>query len=89
MLKRISNAKHPRDINQMDHQLVELSTSEQPDLLELIPSPAVLASLVMAEMGRRGGQIGGKRRLQTMTKAQRKKAASNAAKARWRKARNL
>jgi hypothetical protein len=34
-------------------------------------------------MGRKGGQIGGKRRLVTMTPAQRKKAATKAAQARW------
>jgi hypothetical protein len=37
----------------------------------------------MAAMGRKGGQIGGKRRLVTMTAAKRKKAAAKAAKARW------
>jgi hypothetical protein len=37
----------------------------------------------MAEMGRRGGQIGGKRRLVTMTEKERSDIASAAAKARW------
>jgi hypothetical protein len=36
-------------------------------------------------MGRKGGQIGGKRRMVTMTPAQRRKAAAKAAKARWSK----
>ncbi len=36
----------------------------------------------MAAIGRKGGQIGGKRRLKTMTKAQRSKVAAKAAKAR-------
>jgi hypothetical protein len=40
---------------------------------------------VMREMGARGGKIGGKRRLETMTPAQRKRSAANAAKARWAK----
>jgi hypothetical protein len=39
----------------------------------------------MAEMGRRGGRIGGKRRLETMTKRQRSNVAKAAAKARWAK----
>ena len=39
----------------------------------------------MSEMGRKGGKIGGKRRLKTMTKAERSKIATNAAKARWKK----
>jgi len=42
-------------------------------------------SEVMREMGARGGKIGGKRRLQTMTPEERKKSASKAAKARWSK----
>ena len=40
---------------------------------------------VMREMGARGGRIGGKRRLETMTDEQRKRSARKAAKARWAK----
>jgi hypothetical protein len=40
----------------------------------------------MREMGAKGGKIGGKRRLETMTDAQRTKSARKAAKARWAKA---
>jgi hypothetical protein len=39
----------------------------------------------MAAIGRKGGQIGGKRRLKTMTKTQRSKIAAKAANARWKK----
>jgi hypothetical protein len=39
----------------------------------------------MSEMGRKGGTIGGKRRLKTMTPEQRSSVASNAARARWAK----
>jgi hypothetical protein len=42
-------------------------------------------SHLMAEMGRRGGKIGGKRRLETMTAAQRSAVALKAARARWTK----
>ena len=42
---------------------------------------------VMREMGSKGGKIGGKRRLETMTDEQRKRSARKAAKARWAKAR--
>jgi len=41
---------------------------------------------VMREMGAKGGKIGGKRRLITMTDEQRKRSARKAAKARWAKA---
>jgi len=42
-----------------------------------------MVSKVMAEMGRRGGRIGGKRRMETMTAEERSTVASNAAKRRW------
>jgi hypothetical protein len=42
-------------------------------------------SRVMAAMGRRGGKIGGKRRLTTMTAEQRRTVAQKAAQARWSK----
>jgi hypothetical protein len=45
-----------------------------------------IVSRVMAQMGRKGGKIGGKRRLETMTPAQRSEVASAAARARWEKA---
>jgi hypothetical protein len=44
-----------------------------------------LISQIMAEMGRKGGRIGGKRRLKTMTPAARSKVALKAAQARWAK----
>ena len=39
----------------------------------------------MREMGAKGGKIGGKRRLETMTDEQRTRSARKAAKARWAK----
>ncbi len=42
-------------------------------------------SRVMSAMGRKGGAIGGKRRLVTMTAEQRREAAVKASKARWAK----
>jgi hypothetical protein len=47
-----------------------------------LPSPSLI-SQVMAEMGRRGGLIGGKRRLATLSDRRRSQIARNAAKARW------
>jgi hypothetical protein len=40
---------------------------------------------VMSAMGRKGGKIGGKRRLETMTGQERTAAALKAARARWAK----
>jgi hypothetical protein len=40
-------------------------------------------SQYMATLGRRGGKVGGKRRLETLTQDQRSEIAFRAAKARW------
>ena len=49
------------------------------------PASPSLISQVMAEMGRKGGRIGGKRRLETLSDRRRRQIARNAAKARWTK----
>jgi len=41
----------------------------------------------MSEMGRKGGKIGGKRRLETLTAEERSDLASKAARDRWKKSR--
>jgi len=78
MPNRLSKPKRPRDVSEWAHQIVEESTREA----KVTPS---VISKVMAEMGRRGGKIGGKRRLETMTAEERSTVASNAAKKRWEK----
>jgi hypothetical protein len=87
MPKRIKHRpkiKRPRDVNKLAHLLVEQSTA----VVEL-PPPAIpvpeSVSEYMAQIGRKGGQIGGKRRLTTMSKKKRKEAAAKAANARWKK----
>jgi hypothetical protein len=77
MPKRISNKL--KDSNQIASAVVSLSTADD------TPVEASILSRVMAEMGRKGGKIGGKRSLETMTSADRKKRARKAAKARWNK----
>lgn len=68
------------DVNQAAFLQVQRSTSEPK-----IETNKAEISRVMAEMGRRGGQIGGKRRLVTMTPEERSQVALGAAKARWAK----
>lgn len=46
------------------------------------PTPEQI-SVFMAGIGQKGGRIGGKRRLETMTAEQRKQSAKKAARARW------
>jgi hypothetical protein len=80
----VGKGKRPRDPNQLAKWIVEQSTAENVVEEKPVAVPADLSSY-MAAMGRKGGQIGGKRRLVTMTAAQRKKAAAKAAAARWAK----
>jgi hypothetical protein len=82
----IGKGKRPRDPNQQAKWIVDQSTSESPQP-EPAPIPAQLVNLseYMAAIGRKGGQIGGKRRLKTMTKEARRKVAAKAARARWKK----
>ena len=81
MPKQVKQGR-PTDINEIAHRLVELSTSLPSPANADIPANAEV-SAYMAAIGRKGGLKGGKRRLKTMTVAERKKAASRAAKARW------
>jgi hypothetical protein len=85
----IGKGKRPRDPNQLAKWIVDQSTSETPVPQEVQPAQAAAApvdlSSYMAAIGRKGGQIGGKRRLKTMTKAERSKVAARAARARWKK----
>ncbi len=70
--------KRPRDVNQWAKHMVDLATGAAQEPEPAKESPA-------AELGRRGGQIGGKIRAQRMTAKQRAAAARKAAKARWAK----
>jgi hypothetical protein len=81
MPKRIS--KRPSDVNQAAFLMVERSTHER-ETEEVLTIPKSV-SKVMAMMGSKGGKIGGKRRLKTMTDEERSRVASIAANARWKK----
>ena len=84
MQKRSRNA--PQDEFQAGIMAVNRLTgdllAEKPQLPKLTKS---VVSQLMAQMGRRGGKIGGKRRAANMTEEQRSAAASLAARARWAK----
>lgn len=84
----ISKGKRPRDPNQLAKWIVDQSTGETP-IPEAQPKapPIDLANIsqYMSAIGRKGGQIGGKRRLTTMSKKERSQVASKAANARWNK----
>jgi hypothetical protein len=76
MPKRISNRK--RDINQTASAVVALATAEESAQID-----RNILSQIMSAMGRKGGKIGGKRRLETMSAKERSRVAKKAANARW------
>ncbi len=82
MPKPIKQSQRPQDLNQLAHHLVRLSTQEAGDSTEPPPTSTQI-SMLMAELGRKGGKVGGKRRLQTMTAKERRRIAKRAAKVRW------
>ena len=83
-IKHRAKAKRPRDVNQLAHLLVAQSTAVVESPKPSTPVPAGISEY-MAQIGRKGGQIGGKRRLATMSKKKRKEVAAKAANARWKK----
>jgi hypothetical protein len=85
MPKRLSKSANPADINQAAYQMVRRSTATEDRPAR---PPKVTQSditRVMAAMGRKGGKVGGKRRLITMTAEQRREVAVKAARSRWAK----
>lgn len=81
MLKRIKHKGPPKDINELADYLVNLSTREDNNAID--PPTKAQVSMFMAELGRKGGKKGGKRRLETMTPKERSAVARKAAHARW------
>ena len=96
MPKRIRKRREP-DVNQLVHhsiqRMADAGDTPKPILVAddtPVFSPPTQADIsrIMAEMGRRGGAIGGKRRAANMTEAQRSNASAAAANARWAKIRS-
>jgi len=81
MPKRIKQEKRPTDVNELAHYLGDASTQGNDD--SIVPPTKAQISLLMAALGRKGGKIGGKRRLDTMTSEERTAVAQRAAQARW------
>jgi hypothetical protein len=85
MPKRLSKSENPADINQAAFQMVRRSTGTTDQKRHPPKVSQSDISRVMSAMGRKGGKLGGKRRMVTMTAAERRDVARNAAKARWAK----
>jgi hypothetical protein len=76
------SSKELSDPIQNAFRVVQGSIEQHETALTIVGNRSLL-SQVMAEIGRKGGKIGGKRRLTTMTPARRKEVAQLAAKKRW------
>ncbi len=85
MPKRISKPPGRKLDTVQNARRVVLESVGDPDSPDIDTKPAnpSLISQVMAEMGRKGGRIGGKRRLVTLSDKRRSQIARNAARARW------
>jgi hypothetical protein len=70
------------DVNQLAHHLIKATTTEDSQPVFFPPTQADI-SRVMAELGRRGGKIGGKARATAMTPERRREVALKAARSRW------
>lgn len=87
MLNRVKHKRVAKqrsvDVNGIVRQRVDLSRprmdNEHPESGNIPKS----VSQYMAAIGRKGGQIGGRQRLQTMSAEERRKVAQKAANARW------
>ncbi len=76
--------KRPRDLNQLAKFIVDVSTGDA-TLPECQPDDKNPAAV---ELGKRGGQKGGKARADKLTPEQRRAIARRAAQVRWKKAKS-
>src|SRR5262249_49032847 len=82
--------RRPQDINQLARYLVDRSTEDTRQTqtshgqhLSPEEQEKQTISRIMAEMGRKGGKIGGRKRAAKLAPQQRSDSASKAARVRW------
>jgi len=74
--------KRPRDPVQLGKLIGDILTGQVEDRAAVLPADTVKDPAAVA-LGRKGGLKGGKARADSLTPAQRKKIAQDAAKRRW------
>jgi hypothetical protein len=79
-VKKPKQGRKRRDENQLAYDLVQRIAG-----VETTSTVPASISAYMASIGAKGGKVGGKRRLETMTPEQRSEVALAAARARWAK----
>lgn len=70
--------KRPRDANQLAKLIADIATGDAAD-------PVITKNMLKVESGRKGGERGGKGRMDALTEEQRRELATKAAQARWNK----
>jgi hypothetical protein len=77
-------SRMPRDVNRLAHKILQIAAAEdvEPEKPDDGKDPAAVA------LGRKGGLIGGKKRWEGVSTAERTKLAKKAANSRWRKRRS-
>jgi hypothetical protein len=82
MPKRVKKTRE-MDVNELAYEMVRRLSGGPPQDAPTATKDEV--SRVMSVLGRKGGRVGGKRRMETMTPEQRSAIALKAARARWAK----
>ncbi|HEY2381798.1 MAG TPA: hypothetical protein VGK48_11525 [Terriglobia bacterium] len=93
MQKRISKKRaiKKRAIRKDSNQIAFAAVQRTAELSEAEPPvkfDKATISEVMKQLGAKGGRIGGKRRMETMSDSERRERATQAARARWDKSRH-
>ena len=76
------HSKRPRDLNQWAKHMVDIATGEVEDI-EPVPQPDPDKDPAAVTLGRKGGLKGGRARANSLSQAERKKIAQDAANKRW------
>jgi hypothetical protein len=86
--KRKAKREPEPDVNQLAQNLVRMSRQQERPVKTGRPVLKDEISRVMAELGRRGGKVGGKARAAGMSPERRREIALKAARSRWDAAQN-
>lgn len=85
-VKKPLKPRKQRDANEAAFDAVQQAIRmAEEEITEPAPTFNAQLSAYMAKIGAKGGKIGGKKRLQTLTKERREEIALNAVRARWAK----
>ncbi len=85
MPKRVKKRRASRDVNEIAFDLGRQTAALMEGPVAEQPTFKAQLSAYMSKLGAKGGKVSGARRLENLTDEQRRKIASDAARARWAK----